>query len=845
MSGKSTYIENVEKHAKEIFSQSTLAKDRFYDTSLDEQGGMLRPIHGPLHASSVALYAIIFINLYKKFATKEDDPNRQFFLPDNPNYITEDDLKLLQIVALLHDSKRPEDTGSNLEWDIISAKCCEEYLINIGVGKEKAMQFANIISNKEPPFDKSTEKYNFLAKILHDADALDIIRVYSNNFDMRHLKFFQDYCQPLTTDLRDPKDDTLKVKTNKPLKALGNIVMSVRHFIARSGNFLYQYNWPQKLSFERVPNSYDLVKEELCKDSIFKVFFNSGLILTDEQASSISTRIKTTEIEQLLSNIDNIPETDPKLIRLLPELMKMGRVFMRSVTAIDKHGKMTIEENIEEELKQIANSPQGNIARSTSLIGYGSKPFKAGSGLLVLNTKFNRIRAISAQNLLSGHGDKSTWAKQNPLLSEKTAKEKSKRLRGQTIAGQFTQTHNEVPIDITKEDKIFIILSSYEPNEILKVLIMKQKYPEILKRKPVILGYSQNSNELSVLNPETLLIQFITYKLQCIYLQLNQTMFDCDNEDIKRNFLNEEISKFLEYLECLELIPPKSQQNESFFNSFANGIKSKEELVNYFMEKTKTSSVEILDVLINTIKDRNFLMARNLLKSEEIKKNLLSIENKVKTLEIITLLNQLISQKILGEGNYDLIVNLLLLLITTNENEDLDKNLIDQIKNLFINLIKDINLNFNKLTDLFTNDSVMLSFFIKNLSKEPDLKKKLLYMAIANDNITLFNILIENGIDNINTTYQDANRSTPYPPLLEFAIRQSKYDIVIALLKYQNLNLTSKQCARYIRLITSTQKLNEDLDQDLDPDSIKKTKYLDIIKLLEEYQAKQIKPGTP
>lgn len=164
------------KEAESIFKETYL---RPYDGSHKENLYALpieRPTHGARHASRVAAYIPILINFCKEIG-----------YPEEVFSITEEEITLLQLAALFHDSARKNDNEDI--WEKESADLFKEYLKKKGMGDDPAaLRFSRYISRQEKDF------FNLL---LETADSLDI---------MRCKKSLQLEKTPLFTELRKPKD---------------------------------------------------------------------------------------------------------------------------------------------------------------------------------------------------------------------------------------------------------------------------------------------------------------------------------------------------------------------------------------------------------------------------------------------------------------------------------------------------------------------------------------------------------------------------------------------------------------------------------------------------------------
>lgn len=158
-----------------------------------------RYVHGIQHVSRVALFVLVFANLFRKHG----DPEAM--------QLSEADIKLLQIAALFHDSAR-EDEGED-KWDHESAIFLYFYLTQVlDVACEKAKLIAEATANKdanapgryfeiaEDEFGMVTcrfktlplnAKKNIYQKLIQVGDCLDILRARPA-FDAKYLDFYKD-----------------------------------------------------------------------------------------------------------------------------------------------------------------------------------------------------------------------------------------------------------------------------------------------------------------------------------------------------------------------------------------------------------------------------------------------------------------------------------------------------------------------------------------------------------------------------------------------------------------------------------------------------------------------------
>ena len=143
-------------------------------------------VHGINHAIRTAIWCGVIRSLYEKF---------------QPEAVQEivDPFYLLQFVALLHDVGRKKDKGPDV-WETESAELCAGLLKSFGFAEELAVQYGQMILEKDSQTDKDIN-----AKILHDADCLDRIRC-SKEFYIDRLDSYQDL-----KGLHSSKDMIIKI----------------------------------------------------------------------------------------------------------------------------------------------------------------------------------------------------------------------------------------------------------------------------------------------------------------------------------------------------------------------------------------------------------------------------------------------------------------------------------------------------------------------------------------------------------------------------------------------------------------------------------------------------------
>ncbi|MCG8532708.1 MAG: SidE phosphodiesterase domain-containing protein, partial [Desulfovibrionales bacterium] len=144
----------------------------------DWKPGMIaRPVHGAIHLSRTSIWIAVLLTFRIQLGDSEAAK------------MTRAELAALMKAGLLHDSGR-EGEGTDLpEWEQASGEQCEDHLLSIGCCPRLAAACREGIINKDRA-DRSQK--NLIEKLIHDADCLEIMRVYPH-FDMAELDLFQDF----------------------------------------------------------------------------------------------------------------------------------------------------------------------------------------------------------------------------------------------------------------------------------------------------------------------------------------------------------------------------------------------------------------------------------------------------------------------------------------------------------------------------------------------------------------------------------------------------------------------------------------------------------------------------
>lgn len=135
-------------------------------------------VHGPLHATRVMLYVPMLVALYRDVLK---DPAAA--------ELTDADVSLLSLVALMHDIGRMGDGVD--KWEEQSYLTCWAYLVyELGLDIDSANQFASAIKCHDNCESIKDPKLQLFARVINDADSLDIMRVRPK-FNANYLECFK------------------------------------------------------------------------------------------------------------------------------------------------------------------------------------------------------------------------------------------------------------------------------------------------------------------------------------------------------------------------------------------------------------------------------------------------------------------------------------------------------------------------------------------------------------------------------------------------------------------------------------------------------------------------------
>lgn len=147
------------------------------DVSQDKRA-VNRRLHGGVHAARTALCAELFIEVYKKYAP-------ELVVNAQGKSLTDNDIKLLKLAAVYHDSANISETIGHPQAH--SENFARDMKL-LGYEEYEIEPFARAILNKD--VNHSDLSKDFFAKIIHDADCLEIIRC-THTFYKKYLDVYQ------------------------------------------------------------------------------------------------------------------------------------------------------------------------------------------------------------------------------------------------------------------------------------------------------------------------------------------------------------------------------------------------------------------------------------------------------------------------------------------------------------------------------------------------------------------------------------------------------------------------------------------------------------------------------
>src|SRR3990167_4120169 len=464
------------------------------------------------------MYIPVLANLYRR----HQDPQALS--------LNDEDIKLIQIAALFHDSAR-EGEGYD-EWDEESAILLYIYLSKVlKIETKKAKSFAEAIANKDKKqntyrelttnqttgeliFIDSIEssllnEKNIYQKLIHDSDSLDIIRA-RDHFDASHLDFYKNIAEknPLAFD------------------EMAKLITEIRSIIETQGDGRSREDPDIKKQYEHA-KAYlaivDSMQNPKVKDerdySILQKLYADCKILFKENLE-----------ESLLPSLE-IKQEKPEIMtkEYLEHSLKSGKVFARSIltpSAIrgkihETDQKETLEEtlgsleirkalrrlNVPTRTKKPNNKEkQGNSKRSVSMIGHGGSTL-GYAGFLIIDPDMTAIHRVYDSDTCTGRHKKklSDEKKLTPLEAEQALAELLKKLKmgGKSVRfGNRIANHNEITYHILDFDAVYFSqdkncwngVNEYYPfhsySRILQAIFLQKEYEKLTGMKLHIFEYS-------------------------------------------------------------------------------------------------------------------------------------------------------------------------------------------------------------------------------------------------------------------------------------------------------------------------------------------------------------------
>ncbi|OGT48010.1 MAG: hypothetical protein A3E82_04435 [Gammaproteobacteria bacterium RIFCSPHIGHO2_12_FULL_38_11] len=408
-----------------------------------------RHCHGMSHVSRVAAYVPVLANLYRK----HNDSDAQ--------QLSTEDIQLLQIAALFHDSAREDDEHDR--WDNESATLLYVYLTcALNVSKEKAVMIAEATANKDykstfAPYqkisenengeiiwraveaEKSPDKKNIYQKIIHDADCLDIIRARPA-FDASYLDFHKD------------------IAKTKPeaFKEMAILITEARGLIEDEGDTYRRLNPTKKTEYE-CTEGLQKIQQDIRKTTTLMSQLGGNLFSVEK----LKTLSFLTDEKPYLSGSELSSEN-------LRAALREGKIFARGIIFSSCRAKKHDESLTALELRKTFRATgiptqskkdnrvekSGNPSRSVTMLGHGTVTY-ARAGFLVLDPTLAQIEKVHGGDAGTGVGKK--------LAKRQTESEKSdalKKLHFQQQKGGFTAykrgfSHNEITYHVDHYDAIY------------------------------------------------------------------------------------------------------------------------------------------------------------------------------------------------------------------------------------------------------------------------------------------------------------------------------------------------------------------------------------------------------
>ena len=465
--------DDISIHSKLLFKKVYSRPHILDETEVTE---IKRDLHGLQHVNRVAYYIPVLVNLYRRYGDAEAES------------LTSEDVKLIQIAALVHDAGRERGEGIDY-WDQDSALLAFYYYSKVlQVSDAKAKLLAEAIANKDMKEGtyyqlQSNEhgvlswklneqrKKNIYQKILHDADSIDVLRARStNSYNAQFLDFYQDIA-----------------KDNTEAKAeMTELIYEARSLIENQGDGFLRQKSDVKKYYEHGKGYQRTVSQIAATTPKQHSYHVLRTLYTPD--------IDVLPLKQLLHMklIKKPIAYDPE--RALDEVnmhaaMEQGRVFARGIAdpsaTVNKNDK-NIETQAELEVRKTLRRKgkptrtkkadrlmkHGNPNRSVALVGFGAVPFAAAGFLIVDNDpKHQHIKSIAKTNIVSGFGKKKTIAGIDDARDDEKLKETALLdliASLQIGGGNSKSAHSEIIYHIDQFDAIYFTQDAVFANKQLR-----------------------------------------------------------------------------------------------------------------------------------------------------------------------------------------------------------------------------------------------------------------------------------------------------------------------------------------------------------------------------------------
>lgn len=232
-----------------------------------------RPYHGAQHASRVAALVRILINICRTLG-----------YPEEIISLSEEEITLLQLVAIFHDAGRRQE-GPDLDEEA-SATLFENFLKENGVDDSAALKYAEYINHK---------RLGEIAALFESADAIDISRVRQYVL-IEKIPFFA-YVNPSDREL------FLKLvfEVAESIKLQGDLSADCGIYLYGEELYFLEKNYdPEvKQKYEHHPFCYNAVIENFKHSTFLRGFYNDNKRMPCEEAKNAAMHFfSETEIDQ-------------------------------------------------------------------------------------------------------------------------------------------------------------------------------------------------------------------------------------------------------------------------------------------------------------------------------------------------------------------------------------------------------------------------------------------------------------------------------------------------------------------------------------------------------------------